>query len=148
MPGRQSSKSESKSQQQVPRPYSPFGPIMCSSNIPSYKKPAQPVQSPAQPAQPAQNPAKESSGFLGSVKEGIALGIGSSLGNRIVSGFFGPPSVEIKSAQPASVQPASVQPTGRCDSQQLSFNTCIQERREVSECEEKLAVLNKCLSEK
>jgi hypothetical protein len=34
-----------------------------------------------------------------SIKDGIGLGIGSSLGNRLVSAIFGPPKIEMKSPE-------------------------------------------------
>ncbi len=139
MSGRQSSKSNTKSNISPPRPHSPLGPIMCSSNIPSYTKPS---SSPNISPNISPNTQTNTPSFFGTVKEGIALGVGSSIGNRIVSGIFGAPSVEIKSTQGNPFDQNQI----KCSTEQLSFNTCIQDRKEVSECEEKLATLNKCLS--
>lgn len=149
MPGRQSSKSNTPPKSSpapsppAPSPraplfQSPLGPSM--SNLPSYT-----------------NPSANSPSFFGIVKEGIAIGIGSTLGNRIVSGIFGPPAVEIKSAavpaQPTAAQPApyassssASPPSFKCDSQQISFDTCIKDPKSLEECEEKLKILNECLS--
>jgi hypothetical protein len=121
---------------QAPKFHSPIGPIMSSSNLnktPSYTRSED---------KPSYIPPANSPGFFSSVKEGIGLGIGSSLGSRIVSGMFGPPSVEVK-PQAGSTSGNS---SGKCDTLQTTFNTCIQERKPVEECEQTLNLLNKCLS--
>ena len=146
MPGRQSSKSPSRttSNQRTegintsPKYHSPIGPIMSSSQIPSYTPQTQ-----------------SSPGFFQSMKDGVALGAGSAIGSRIVSGIFGPPTIQTTSpAPPVGSNPGSNSgsPTlygstsGKCDSLQTSFNTCIQERKPFEECEQTLNLLNKCLS--
>lgn len=126
MPRSHSSNSKSTSPP-VQRNHLPFGPIMSSSQIPSY------------------TPSSTSPTFFGTMKEGIALGAGSAVGSRIVSGIFGPPSVEVKtSTSPPTVYGST---SGKsCEVIQTAFNTCIQERKPVDTCEETLQLLNKCLN--
>ena len=133
MPRSHSSSSNSNSRYTSttsPKYHSPIGPIMSSSQIPSY------------------TPSTQSSpGFFQSMKDGVALGAGSAIGSRIVSGIFGAPTIQTTSPAPPS--PVGSNPgsnSGKCDSLQTSFNTCIQERRPVEECEKTLELLNKCYS--
>lgn len=122
-----SSKSSSPVLNQTPKFHSPIGPIMSSSNMNTI--PSTQTSSP---------------GFFTSVKEGVALGAGSAIGSRIVTSIFGPPSVEVKpSTSPVVYGSTAGKP---CEVIQTSFNTCIQERKPVEECEQTLNLLNKCLS--
>jgi hypothetical protein len=132
MPGRQSSKSSNN----APKYHSPIGPIMSSSQLPSYSPPTQTHN---------QYP-----GFFQTMKDGVALGAGSAIGSRIVSGIFGPPTIQTSPANPGS-NPGTPTVYGSsagkpCEVIQTSFDSCIQQRKPVEECEQTLSLLNKCLS--
>ena len=126
-----SSKPSSPVLNQAPKFHSPIGPIMSSSNM---------------------NQTQSSSpGFFTSVKEGVGLGAGSAIGHRIVASIFGPPSVEVKTSTPPGSNSGTPTVYGStagkpCEVIQNSFNTCIQERKPVEECEQTLTLLNKCLN--
>jgi hypothetical protein len=126
MPSSHSSKSPSRTTSNTPPKYhSPIGPIMSSSQLPSY------------------TPSTQSSpGFFQTMKDGVALGAGSAIGSRIVSGIFGPPTIQTTSPAP----PSGSNSGKPCEVIQTAFNTCIQERKPVEECDKTLTLLNKCLS--
>lgn len=102
MPGRTSS---SSSQQKLPRFTSPLAP---------------PVWTPSQQISVANT---SNTSFLQTVKEGFGLGVGVSLGQRLVNSFF-------------TKNPS-------CDSQQTLYNTCLQ--KGSSSCQTELDSLQKCL---
>ena len=115
MPGRSSSKSpavRSNASASLPRVHSPLGPSMNASTYSQV------------------TPASQST-FFSTVKDGFALGVGSSIGHRVVNSLFG------SSASNASSQP--------CSQEKTSFDTCIQERKAVDECQMRLDALNKCI---
>jgi len=53
-----------------------------------------PIRVPQHRNLPALVPEKPS--FLQTMKEGVALGVGSSLGHRIVNSFMGPPTIKVE----------------------------------------------------
>ena len=53
-----------------------------------------PIRVPEHRNLPALVPQKPS--FLQTMKEGVALGVGSSLGHRIVNSFMGPPTIKVE----------------------------------------------------
>ena len=128
-----------------PKYHSPIGPIMSSSQIPSYRR----SEATASYTPSTQN---QSPGFFQNVKDGIALGAGSAIGHRIVNSIFGSPAPQSNSQISQSGSNAGI-PTvygstsgNPCEVLQTSFNTCIQERKPTETCEQTLTLLNKCLS--
>jgi hypothetical protein len=112
-----------------------MGPIMSSSNYSS----------------PPLTQSNTSPGFFTTMKEGIALGAGSAIGSRIVSGIFGPPTVEVKTSQPSP--PAATTPVvygstaGKpCEEIRQTYHKCLDVEGKRENCESQLSLLNKCLS--
>jgi hypothetical protein len=77
-----------------------------------------------------------------SIKDGIGLGIGSSIGHRITSAFFGPPTVAtvVKHETPAVVAPCA-------EKQKLdfAFTSCLEATLKPSACDAELAAYTECL---
>jgi hypothetical protein len=83
------------------------------------------------------------------MKDGVALGAGSAIGSRIISGIFGPPTIQTTSpvGSNSGVPTVYGSTAGKpCEVIQNAFDKCIQERKPVEECEQTLSLLNKCLS--
>ena len=110
-----SSSSKSSSKITPPKYHSSMGPIMSSSQLPSYTT--------------------STPGFFQTMKEGFALGAGSTIGSKVVNSIFGSTSSNYSGSSP-----------GKCEVLQNTFDSCIKERKPVEECEKTLDLLNKCLS--
>jgi hypothetical protein len=73
-----------------------------------------PIRVPQHRNLPALVPEKPS--FLQTMKEGLALGVGSSLGHRIVNSFMGPPTIKVET--------------------NTEYETCMKEYNDTALCKE------------
>ena len=76
----------------------------------------------------------EKPSFLQTMKEGVALGVGSSIGHRIIGSIFGPPSVSVSTpmstpmATPMAIQESKL-------SKLQEFEKCMKEYDDKGICE-------------
>jgi len=93
-----------------------------------------PLQRKPVPQPPVLQPVTKSPGFMSSVKDGFALGLGSSVARTLVDRAFTP-----------AVAPAVPSSTRRtCDTLQEEFDSCVQLRIPSETCQRQLDLLNMC----
>lgn len=80
-----------------------------------------------------------------SIKDGIGLGIGSSIGHRITSAFFGPPTVATVVKHEAPAAPAPCPERQKLD---FAFASCLEATLKPSECDAELSAYTACLQGK
>jgi hypothetical protein len=89
-------------------------------------------------------PAMAGSTLGQSIKDGVGLGIGSSLGQRAVSWIFGPPTVQtVSQAAPTVVQAPPVHP---CDTLKKDMDACFKFRDYTSDCFDSVSQYKECIS--
>jgi hypothetical protein len=103
-----------------------------SASIHEKKIPSMPVisQNPTLPAN-SQNPTlpviSQRPSFLQTMKEGLALGVGSSIGHRIVGAAFGEPTLRVSAA--SGVPPSSLE----------EYEQCMKKYDDIAACQKILA---------
>ncbi len=69
------------------------------------------------------------------------MGAGMSIGQRLVGGIFGPPSVEVRAAQtPAHTEPCAVYRT--------DLDACLRQATPHDSCESRIALYKECLEKR
>ena len=73
-----------------------------------------------------------------SVKDGFGLGVGSAIGQRMISSLFGAPTVNVNSSQ----QSSSVNP---CDKERLAFESCMKTQSMETFCGQQQLAYTECI---
>jgi hypothetical protein len=73
--------------------------------------------------------------------DSIKMGAGMSIGQRLVSGVFGPPSVATVAAAPVTAAPSKES----CDVYRIALDTCLKRVNPYEGCDPSLTLYKECL---
>ena len=87
---------------------------------------------------------KDPGSFSSIIKDGFALGIGSSLSNRLVDSIFGPRKIDI-AVVPGTTTVVPAESVSLCKSEFENYQKCFQQSG-FNDCQSYHDILSKCLN--